>query len=355
MGGRAYQRWCLATETHKLAFGKHLNAICLHNLKGLAMHDAASPALVERVAAVRRFGRFYTQHLGLLDDGLLDTGLGLSEARALWELAHADEAQPPTATWLAGQLGLDAGYLSRLLRRLREARLVNVSRSPADARAQQLSLSAEGRRIYAAMDAASSAQVAHWLDALSEPEQTRLLAAMGTVQSLLLGPQTPPMITLREPRAGDMGWVVQRHGALYAQEYGWNQQFEALAARLSADFVDHFDPQRERGWIAERDGENLGCVFLVKAPANEYGEHAAKLRMLLVEPAARGLGLGKRLVNECERFARDKGYRKITLWTNSVLTAARATYQKAGYRLVKQEPHHSFGHDLVGETWELDL
>lgn len=315
-----------------------------------------SLALDQRVAAVRRFGRFYTQHLGLLDDSLLDTEHSLSEARVLWELAHADDAQQPaTATWLAGQLGLDAGYLSRLLRRLREAGLVNVSRLPTDARAQQLSLSPEGRRAYAAMDAASSAQVAHWLEALSDTEQSRLLAAMATVQSLLVGPHAAPMITLREPRPGDMGWVVQRHGALYAQEYGWNQQFEALAARVSADFLDHFDPQRERGWIAERDGENLGCVFLVQAPASEYGENVAKLRMLLVEPAARGLGLGKRLVDECERFARDKGYRKITLWTNSVLGAARAIYQKAGYRLVKQEPHRSFGHDLVSETWELDL
>jgi DNA-binding MarR family transcriptional regulator/GNAT superfamily N-acetyltransferase len=321
------------------------------------MTAAADPlALDQRVAAVRRFGRFYTQHLGLLDDSLLATRHSLSEARLLWELAHAEEAgQAPTATWLAGHLALDAGYLSRLLRRLREAGLVDVTRSPSDARARQLSLTAEGRRVYAVMDAASSTQVAHWLDALSESEQSRLLAAMRTVQSLLLGPSSPPMVTLREPRPGDMGWVVQRHGALYAQEYGWNQAFEALAARVSADFLDHFDPRRERGWIAERDGENLGCVFLVQAPAAEYGDDVAKLRMLLVEPAARGLGLGKRLVDECERFARDKGYRKITLWTNSVLTAARAIYQKAGYRLVKQEPHHSFGHDLVGETWELDL
>lgn len=317
---------------------------------------ADAPALDQRVAAVRRFGRFYTQHLGLLDDGLLATDHSLSEARVLWELAHAEEAgQAPTASWLAAQLALDAGYLSRLLRRLREAGLVGVSRSATDARAQQLSLTAEGRRVYAAMDSASSSQVAHWLEALSEPEQSRLLAAMQTVQSLLVGSSSAPMITLRDPRPGDMGWVVQRHGALYAKEYGWNQAFEALAARVSADFLDHFDPQRERGWIAERDGENLGCVFLVQAPPAEYGDNVARLRMLLVEPAARGLGLGRRLVDECERFARDKGYRKITLWTNSVLTAARAIYRKAGYRLVKQEPHHSFGHDLVGETWELDL
>jgi DNA-binding MarR family transcriptional regulator/GNAT superfamily N-acetyltransferase len=316
----------------------------------------AAPTLDQQVAAVRRFGRFYTQHLGLLDDSLLDTGHSLSEARVLWELAHADDAQQPaTATWLAAQLGLDAGYLSRVLRRLREAGLVNVNRLPTDARAQRLSLSPEGRRVYAAMDSASSAQVAHWLETLSDTEQSRLLSAMATVQALLVGPHATPMITLREPRPGDMGWVVQRHGALYAREYGWNAQFEALAARVSADFIEHFDPQRERGWIAERDGENLGCVFLVQAPADEYGENVAKLRMLLVEPAARGLGLGRRLVDECERFARDQGYRKITLWTNSVLTAARAIYLKAGYRLVKQEPHHSFGHDLVGETWELDL
>lgn len=313
-------------------------------------------ALGERVAAVRRFGRFYTQHLGLLDDSLLDTDHSLSEARVLWELAHAAESrQPATATWLASQLGLNAGYLSRMLRRLRDAGLVAVNRSPTDARAQLLSLTPEGRRVYMAMDSASSSQVEHWLTALSDAEQSRLLGAMNTVQALLVGTQAAPMITLRDPRPGDMGWVVQRHGALYAQEYGWNHQFEALAARVSAEFIEHFDPQRERGWIAERDGENLGCVFLVKAPADEYGDNVAKLRMLLVEPAARGLGLGKRLVDECERFARDKGYRKITLWTNSVLTAARAIYQKAGYQLVKQEPHHSFGHDLVGETWELEL
>ena len=319
-----------------------------------SVHD--NGALEQRIAAVRRFGRFYTRQLGLLEDSLLDSGHSLSEARVLWELAHAaDEGTPLTASRLAVELGLDAGYLSRLLKRLRELDLVGVQRTAADARAQQLSLTPQGRRAFAPMDAASRQQVGLWLEALSEAEQSRLVAAMQTVESLLMGGERAAVVALREPQPGDMGWVVQRHGALYAQEYGWSTAFEGLVARLAADFIEQLKPECERGWIAERDGENLGCVFLVQAPPSEYGEGVAKLRLLLVEPSARGLGLGRRLVDECERFARSKGYRKITLWTNSVLVAARAIYARAGYRLVKAEPHHSFGHDLVGETWELML
>jgi DNA-binding MarR family transcriptional regulator/GNAT superfamily N-acetyltransferase len=301
-----------------------------------------------RVDVVRRFNRFYTRRIGALRAGLLDSPFSLAEARVLYELAHRER---PNAAGLAKDLGLDAGYLSRLLRGLERRRLIRRERSESDGRQSLLSLTAEGHRTFATLDTRSSAEVRAILAKLSDPGQRRLVEAMRDVERLLDGAPEPKVPYLLRPhRPGDMGWVVHRHGALYAQEYGWDERFEALVASIVAKFIDHFDPQRERCWIAEREGEIVGAVFLVsKSPT------VAQLRLLYVEPAARGLGIGKRLVDECERFAREKGYRKIVLWTNSILHAARRIYEAAGYRLVKEEPHHSFGHRLVGQTWELKL
>jgi DNA-binding MarR family transcriptional regulator/GNAT superfamily N-acetyltransferase len=310
------------------------------------------------VARVRRFSRFYTQRLGLLDRQLLASGFTLAQSRVLWELAHR---APLTARQLRDDLSIDAGYLSRLLAGLREQGLVDARRGQDDARVQWLTLTARGRRAYARLDSASRSQVTQWLHGLPPASREHLVGAMDTVHSLLGAPavQAPEAaeatVTLDEPGPGDMGWVVQRHGALYAQEYGWDWRFEALVARIAADFIEHFQPGLERGWIARRAGVNLGCVFLVQAPPAEHGEGVAQLRMLLVDPAARGLGLGLRLVAACEAFAREAGYRRIMLWTNSMLHAARAIYQQRGFQLVKEEPHHSFGHAMVGQTWELDL
>jgi DNA-binding MarR family transcriptional regulator/GNAT superfamily N-acetyltransferase len=319
------------------------------------------------VARVRRFSRFYTQRLGLLDRELLASGFTLTQSRVLWELAHR---APLTASQLRADLGVDAGYLSRLLGGLREQGLLEARRAPEDARMQRLSLTAKGRRAYARLDAASRTQVTQWLSRLPPAGQDRLVGALDAVHALLdepgaggpgtdeaatAEPAAGAAVTLDEPGPGDLGWVVQRHGALYAAEYGWDWRFEALVARIGADFIERFQPGLERGWIARRAGVNLGCVFLMQAPPAEYGEGTAKLRLLLVEPSARGLGLGRRLAQACEDFARQAGYRRITLWTNSVLHAARAIYVGQGYRLVKEEPHHSFGHDLLGQTWELAL
>lgn len=312
----------------------------------------------DRLEAIRAFNRFYTHRIGVLNDTLLGSPYSLAESRLLWELAHHEHT---TATDLARTLDLDAGYLSRLLRRLKEQGLIDSTRSPTDARQTQLSLTPAGRAAFAPLDQRSREQIAALLAPLPEAHQQQLLQAMGTLQQLL-GDEAPRQgqapYLLRPHRAGDMGWVVSRHGALYAQEYRWDMRFEALVARLAADFIDHFDPTRETCWIAERDGHNIGCVFLVQARDETTQAPlpgVAQLRMLLVEPTARGLGLGHRLVHECERFARMAGYRRIVLWTNSLLTAARGIYQKAGYTMTASEPHHSFGHDLVGETWQKEL
>jgi DNA-binding MarR family transcriptional regulator/GNAT superfamily N-acetyltransferase len=311
----------------------------------------------DRIETVRAFNRFYTHRIGVLHEGLLDTPFSLAESRLLWEFAHLDT---PTAAELARALDLDAGYLSRLLRGFKERGLIQSTRSPTDARQAHLSLTPAGREAFAPLDTRSRAQVAGLLGALPEARQQQLLQAMATIQQLLgdrADTAASPYL-LRPHRPGDMGWVVSRHGALYAQEYRWSTDFEALVARITADFIERFDATREACWIAERDGHNIGCAFLVQA--RDDSQHTplpgvAQLRMLLVEPSARGLGLGARLVDECERFARLAGYTRITLWTNSLLQAARGIYQKAGYRLVASEAHHSFGHDLVGETWQKDL
>jgi len=312
--------------------------------------DATDP-----VAAVRAFNRFYTRRIGVLDEGLSRTEFSLAEARLLWELAHADA--PLGASQLARELRLDLGYLSRLLKGLRERGLVRARANPADARQSLLSLTAAGKRAFAPLDQGSQAQTAEMLARLSAPQQAQLLRALGRVQQLL-GETPAGEVRLRALQSGDLGWVIGRHGALYAQEFGWDLRFEALVAGIAAQFVERFDPAREAGWIAERDGERLGCVFLVQARDEITGEPdagMAQLRMLLLEPAARGLGLGKRLVATCTDFARRAGYRGIRLWTNSLLGAARGIYKSEGYVLVASEAHHSFGHDLVGETWELKL
>ncbi|MCU0921594.1 MAG: helix-turn-helix domain-containing GNAT family N-acetyltransferase [Burkholderiaceae bacterium] len=313
------------------------------------------PDTAERIAALRQFNRFYTRRIGVLHERLLDSRFSLAESRLLWELAHTEQT---TATELAATLELDAGYLSRLLRGFKERGLVKAGRSPADARQTRLSITAAGRRAFAPLEQRQMAEVAVLLGPLSDAQQRELLAAMARIESLLGARARTQPFVLRAHRPGDIGWVVSRHGALYAQEYGWDQRFEALVARIAADFIERFDAAREACWIAERDGGNLGSVFLVQArdeatQALEPG--TAQLRMLLVEPSARGLGLGVALVNQCERFARQAGYRRIRLWTNSLLLAARGIYQRAGYKLLASEPHHSFGHDLVGETWELEL
>jgi DNA-binding MarR family transcriptional regulator/GNAT superfamily N-acetyltransferase len=304
-----------------------------------------------RIEAVRRLNRFYTRHLGLLDGGLLDTPFSLTEARLLYELATHEGS--PTAKQCSAELDLDAGYLSRILRGLERRRLLRRERSPADRRHLILSLTERGRAAFDRLDAASQAQVHAMLARLSPAEQDRLVQAMQTVERAL-GEQQQPVTgyTLRPHRSGDMGWVVQRHGELYQAEYGWDATFEALVAEIVAAFIRRLDASRERCWIAEKDGRNVGSVFLVR---HKERPGFARLRLLLVDPEARGLGIGRRLVQECTAFARGAGYRAITLWTNSVLRAAQTLYEQEGYRLVLEEAHHSFGHDLVSETWELQL
>lgn len=313
----------------------------------------ADPA---RIEAIRHFNRFYTRRIGTLHEGLLDSKFTLTESRLLWELAHRERV---TATELARELDLDAGYLSRLLRSFRDRGLLKTTPAKDDARHQHLSLTAAGRRAFAPLDTRSQAQVSALLATLIEAQQQALLESMAGIARLLgdAASRARPCL-LRSHRPGDMGWVVSRHGALYADKYAWEAGFEALVARIAADFLERFDAKREACWIAERDGANVGSVCLVQArdEATQTPQSGvAQLRLLLVEPAARGLGLGERLVGECQRFARRAGYRKIRLWTQSELLAARGIYRKAGYVLTHSEPHHSFGHDLVGETWELAL
>ena len=302
----------------------------------------------DRVATVRRFNRFYTQKIGALREGLLESPFSLTEARVIYELAHRDK---PNASALARELGLDAGYLSRMLRGFEKAGLIVREISDSDRRQSLLSLTKKGRQAFAQLDARSRREIAAMLHALPGEDQSRLIGAMETIEALLGASSEPKAPYLLRPhRPGDMGWIVHRHGALYAQEYGWDESFEALVAEITASFIRSYDPKRERCWIAERDGVIVGSIFIVKKT-----DEVAKLRLLYVEPKARGLGIGKRLVEEAIRFARQTGYRKITLWTNSNLHAARRIYQAAGFQLVEEEPHHSFGHDLVGQNWDLTL
>ena len=302
----------------------------------------------ERVAAIRHFNRFFTRQIGVLREGLLHSPYTLTEARILFELAHRDHL---TASTLCHELGLDAGYLSRILLRLEQQGLIEKIRSESDGRQRLLHLTPEGEKAGTLLDQRSQDEVAEMLSEHSEEEQQRLLKAMETIESILdKGFKFSEPFFLRPHEPGDMGWVAHRHGILYAQEYSWDEHFEALVAQIVADFINKYNPAREHCWIAEMNGEIVGSVFVVQA-----SETVAKLRLLLVEPKARGLGLGTRLVEECIRFARRKGHQKLMLWTNSVLLEARHIYQKLGFTLVEQEEHHSFGHDLVGETWELNL
>lgn len=308
----------------------------------------ATETLQERVESVRHFNRFFTREIGVLREGLLHSPYSLTEARIIFELAHRNDV---TATDLCRELGLDPGYLSRILARLEQQGLLEKVRSESDGRQRLLSLTADGKQAFTLLDQRSSDEASEILHDLSERDQQRLIKAMDTIESILgngFKYSEPYVLRLHEP--GDMGWVVHRHGILYAQEYGWDEHFEALVAQIVSDFINNFDTQRERCWIAEMDGEIVGSIFVVKA-----SETVAKLRLLLVEPKARGLGVGSRLIAECIRFARRRGYTKLMLWTNDVLVQARRLYEKAGFTLVAQEPHHSFGHDLVGETWELQL
>ncbi len=300
--------------------------------------------------AMRRFNRFYTRQIGVLNDGMLQSEFSLTQIRLLYELAHRDGL---SATLLGRELGLDGGYLSRTLAGFEKQSLIRRAPSPADARQNILTLTPKGRKTFAPLGQRSQDEAEELLGKLAPADQARLIAAMGTIEQLLAAPNaapaSPPYV-LRPHRPGDIGWVISRHGALYAQEYGWDGTFEAFVAEIAARFVLDYDPQWERCWIAERDGANVGSVFLVR-----QSKQVAKLRMLLVDPAARGLGVGHRLVQECIDFSRRKGYRKLTLWTNDCLDAARRIYQQAGFTQVKEEKHHSFGVDLVGQNWDLKL
>lgn len=305
-------------------------------------------AIEERIAAVRQFNRFFTRQIGVLREGLLHSPYSLTEARILFELGHREQL---TASGLGRELGLDAGYLSRILARLEQQGLLEKVRSENDGRQRLLSLTARGREAADLLDRRSRDEVTDLLGGLSEEEQQRLLKAMQTIEGVFTtGLKFSEPFILRTHESGDMGWVTHRHGVLYAQEYGWNERFEALVAQIVADFINNYQPERERCWIAEMDGEIVGSVFVVQSSPT-----VAKLRLLLVEPRARGLGLGTRLVEECIRFARRRGYQKMVLWTNSVLLEARHIYAKTGFQLTAEEPYHDFGHDLVGETWELVL
>jgi len=304
--------------------------------------------LEPRVAAVRRFNRFYTQRIGVLQEGWLKSQFSLAEARVLYELTHRDR---PTASELAKDLGLDAGYLSRILRGFEARGLIVKQTSDSDGRQSLLSITERGRERFAPLETRTNDDVQALLGSLPPGAQTRLIESMRTIEGVLGEKPAPePPYVLRPPRAGDMGWIVSRHGALYAQDYGWDERIEALTAEIVAAFVRNFDGKRERCWIAERDGANVGSVMLVKET-----DEVARLRLLLVEPKARGCGIGARLVEECVRFARATGYRKITLWTHSVLTAARRIYEQAGFTLVASWKHDEFGKELTGENWDLKL
>jgi DNA-binding MarR family transcriptional regulator/GNAT superfamily N-acetyltransferase len=299
------------------------------------------------VAAIRRFSRFTTRRIGLLHERLLGAHVTLPEGRLIWELADRGTA---TASRLAADLDLDGGYLSRLVKGLEERGWVARRSNPADGRQSLLALTPAGAAEFAAIDARSRAEVAGLIAGLTGAERAELVAALGTAERLLGGAPAVPGFHLRPHRSGDIGWVVHRHAALYAAEYGWDNSFEAMVAEIGAGFIRDFDPAREACWIAEREGDILGSVFLVR-----QSDEVAKLRLLYVEPEARGLGIGRALVAACLGFARDRGYARLTLWTNDVLVAARRLYQQAGFRLVAAEPHRSFGHDLIGEYWEIDL
>ena len=301
----------------------------------------------ERIAAVREFNRMYTKIVGVLDERMLNSPYSLTEVRVLFELAQRDSLP---VTVLRQTLGLDAGYLSRLLARFESDGLVARERSSTDARAQVVALTAAGKEVFAKLDSLSSEQVGRLLAGLTEDNQRRVVQAMDVIRVQLGDRPRPATIVLRPPRVGDFGWIIHRHGTVYAQEYGWDSSFEALTARVVADYLDDHDPQREAAWVADLHGEPAGCVFCVRRD-----DRTARLRLLLVEPSARGHGLGSRLVKECVNFARGAGYRAMELWTVDLLVAARRIYQHEGFQLVAEEKAGHFGHELVGQTWRLEL
>ncbi len=305
-------------------------------------------SVARHIAAVRSFNRFYTQRIGVLQEGWLKSPFSLAQARVLYEILHRDK---PTATELARDMGLDAGYLSRILRAFETAGVIVKEISDADGRQSLLSVTSLGRKQFAPIETQTNDAVSALLGELSDPDQARLVLAMKTIEDLLgHKPEAKVPYILRPPRAGDMGWIVGRHGVRYGEDYGWDEQIEALTAEIAATFVRNYNAKKERCWIAERNGENVGSVLLVRET-----DQVARLRLLLVEPQARGLGIGARLVDECVRFARTAGYEKVTLWTHSILIAARHIYQRAGFSLVHSWSHDEFGKTLTGETWDLEL
>ena len=301
----------------------------------------------QRVGAVRRFSRFYTRRIGLLQDGLLETQFSLTQARVLYELAHKPDC---TATDVVAALGIDHGYLSRILRNFEERGLISRKRAKDDGRQIVLALTAKGQLAFGALDKRSQKDMGAMLRGLSEAEQERLVAAMGTIETLIEREPNKRSYTLRAHRPGDMGWVVAKHGELYAKEYGWDHTIEAITADIVSAFLKNYDPKRERCWIAEMDGEPVGSIFLVRD-----SDDTARIRLLIVDPKARGLGVGRDLARRSIAFAREVGYAKITLWTHAVLTAARAIYEREGFKLTRQWVHEDFGKPVESETWELLL
>jgi DNA-binding MarR family transcriptional regulator/RimJ/RimL family protein N-acetyltransferase len=302
----------------------------------------------ERVESIRAFNRFYTREIGVLEEGLLQTPYSLTEARVLYELGQRDDTE---VTDLRATTELDAGYLSRILARFETDGLIARRRSTRDGRRQVARLTSLGQSSFQTLDSRSAREIRDRLDVLSEAEQKRLLEAIVAIRSVLDGARSDDhQFVLRSPGPGDFGWVIARHGTLYAAEYGWDASFEALVARVVAEYIDTRDPKRDAAWIADVNGEPAGCIFCVRKT-----DRIAQLRLLLVEPSARGMGVGSRLVDECIAFARRAGYEQIVLWTNDVLVEARRIYERSGFRLQEEERHHSFGIDLVGQNWALDL
>jgi DNA-binding MarR family transcriptional regulator/GNAT superfamily N-acetyltransferase len=314
------------------------------------MAMTGNPSLLNDIATFRRFNRMYTRYIGTLNEGLLQSEYSLAEARVLYELATRTE---PKAGEIAEGLGVDPGYLSRLLGKFERGGLLKRKVSEGDGRFADLALTAKGRSAFKRLNALSEEQAATVLEGVPESARMQLLDCMRTMEGILLkSDRSRRAYVLRPHRVGDMGWVVHQEGLGYAEQYGWDETFEALVARIVDEFVTNFDSRRERCWIAEIDGQSVGHIFLVKHPTEE---DTAKLRLLFVDASARGMGLGDALVSECLRFARGAGYRKVVLWTQSILTSAHRIYERAGFRLTKEEKHHSFGKDLTGQTWELEL
>lgn len=309
------------------------------------------PVAPEHVMALRRFNRFHTRLVGALDERVLQSEYSLPQLRLLYEIAHAPDQAPASAAQLGRDLGLDPGYLSRLVHTLEERGLLRREATPEHGKRLALKLTEEGKRVFTGLEAASSQEVASLLARLDNTGREQLIASLTQARRLLGDPEAAPReFVLRDPAPGDLGLVVHKQAQLYAREYGWDWTFEGLLADIMAHYVKHFDPSRERCWIADSEGQVLGSVFVVK-----QDEQTAKLRMLYVDASARGLGLGRRLVDECLQFARDCGYRRMVLWTNDILVSARRIYQAAGFELVEEERHHSFGHELVGQVWAREL